>query len=111
MHNCLATNCGRKPVAEDLRWAKTEPWASVTGISPVPPPKSVLTGLRASTVYDPTPVLERTTVPTLVLSGSLDRNADVRAAGRGFRADFAKSGIKESRTGYDGDEIQPTRVP
>lgn len=126
MHNCLATNCGRQQVAEDVRWAKTQPWFSVTGISPVPLPESVLAGLRASTVYDPTPVLERTTIPTLALFGSLDRNVNARTSERSFRADFAKSGMKDvtfrmfpgadhhlelSRTGYDGDEIQPTRYP
>lgn len=126
MHNCLTTNCPRQWVAEQLRWGKAQPWYSVTRMSPVPLPKSVLAGLRASTVYDPTPVLERTTIPTLVLFGSLDRNVDARTSERGFRADFAKSGMKDvslrmfpgadhhlelSRTGYDGDEIQPTRYP
>jgi pimeloyl-ACP methyl ester carboxylesterase len=127
MLNCLAINSPCQITDEELRWAKKQPWFSLTRIPPdarIPLPEPVLAGYRASLIYDPTPVLEQTTVPTLALFGSLDRNVDAGASERGFRADFAKSGMKDvtfrmfpgadhhleqSRTGYDGDEIQPVR--
>ena len=126
MISSLATNSGWQQAGEDLRRARGAPWFSLTRVPPdfpIPPPP-VLAAYRAALIYDPTLVLDKTTVPTLALFGGLDRNVDVAAAERGFRADFAISGLKDaafrvfpgadhlleqSRTGYIGDETRPVR--
>lgn len=127
MFGCLATNSDWRRAGAALRQAKAQPWFSLTRVPPdmpIPPPKPVLAAYRAALIYDPTAVLKQTSVPTLALFGSLDRNVDVRAAERGFRADFARSGLKDvtfrvfpgadhlleqSRNGYEGDETRPVR--
>jgi alpha-beta hydrolase superfamily lysophospholipase len=127
MFGCLATNSGWRRAGADLRQAEAQPWFALTRVPAdmrIPPPQPVLAAYRAALIYDPTAVLEQTTVPTLALFGSLDRNVNVRAAERGLRADFARSGLKDvtfrvfpgadhlleqSMTGYEGDETRPVR--
>jgi alpha-beta hydrolase superfamily lysophospholipase len=95
----LATNSGWQHAGEDLRRAEAEPWFTLTRVPadfPLPPPPPVLAAYRATLIYDPTPVLRRTTVPTLALFGGSDRNVDVAAAERGFREDFVRSGMKDA---------------
>lgn len=123
----LAINSGWQHAGEDLRRAEPEPWFALARVPrdlPLPPPPPVLAAYRAALIYDPTPVLRQTTVPTLVLFGSLDRNVDVATAQHGFRADFAESGMRDvtfrvfpgadhlleqSPDGYEEDAIRPAR--
>jgi pimeloyl-ACP methyl ester carboxylesterase len=94
----LAINGDWQVAGEDLRRAEAEPWFALTRVPPnlpLPPPPTVLAAYRAALIYDPTPVLRHTSVPTLALFGRLDRNVDVVVAERGFRADFAKSGMQD----------------
>ncbi len=127
MFRRLTANRGWRRARADLRQAKAQPWFPLTRVPPdmpIPPPKPVLAAYRAALIYDPTAVLEQTTVPTLALFGSLDRNVDARAAERGFRAYFSRSGLKDvtfrvfpgadhlleqSTTGHEGDETRPVR--
>lgn len=122
---CLQTGSGWRGVAGPLRRAQTQPWFPLLRIPPgfsVPPPPPVLAGYRAALIYDPSADLRKITVPTLALFGSLDRNVDAAAAARGFRAAFARAGMKDftervfpgadhllmaSRSGYEGDATEP----
>lgn len=121
----VATNRGWQQAGEALKKAQTEPWFALMRIPPnipIPPPPAMLAGLHASLIYDPTPVLERITTPTLALFGSLDRNVDVTAAIGGFRAAFRKAGMRDfrvrvfpeadhrlidSKDGYTSGELKP----
>ena len=127
MLEALATNSGWPRAKEDLRKAESEPWFALTRVPadfPIPPPPQVLAAYRAVLIYNPEPLLEHTTVPTLALFGSLDREINVAASEQGYRADFATSGMKDftvrvfpgadhllvySETGYERDELKPAR--
>ena len=123
----LETNSGWAPAGSALKKAREEPWFPLMRIPPgftTPPVPPMLTALRASLINDPRSTLEHVTTPTLALYGELDRNVDVAAGQRGFRAAFARSGMRDftvhvfpgadhlimlSKTGYESDELEPPR--
>jgi alpha-beta hydrolase superfamily lysophospholipase len=125
--DALATGNGWEKADAALTAARTQPWFSLMRIPPgltVPPPPPMLAALRASLIFDPVPTLEHVATPTLALYGELDRNVDAAAGERGFRAAFAKAGMRDftvhvfpgadhlliaSPTGYESDELTPAR--
>lgn len=98
MFRYLETNQEAIRAAAALANARSQPWFSLMRIPPdlgIPPPAPMLAALRAALVYDPTPVLERATTPTLALFGAHDRNVDTADSERGFRKAFRKSGMRD----------------
>jgi len=123
----LETNSDWASAGTALKKARTQPWFPLMRIPPgitTPPAPAMLTALRASLIYDPRSTLEHVTTPTLALYGALDRNVDVADGQRGFRAAFARSGMRDftvhvfpradhllmlSKTGYESDALDPPR--
>ena len=90
-----------------------------------PPPAAAAAGMQRELLYDPTETLEKVRTPTLALFGALDRNVDVANAPARFRADFARSGMRDftiriyrdaghtlkvSKTGFNGEPSEPERL-
>ncbi|HEX3370065.1 MAG TPA: hypothetical protein VHS56_10865 [Candidatus Cybelea sp.] len=94
------------------------------GIS-IPPPPSMIAGLRRFVTFDPTSTLQRVaTTPTLALYGALDRNVDAADSAAHLREYLARAGNRDvtietypaaghqlivSRSGYNGDFTPPQR--
>lgn len=124
----LATDSGWKQAQASLTAAKSQPWFSLMRIPPtltLPPPAPMLAALRAALIYDPKPVLEHTTVPTLALFGARDRNVDAADSEAGFRKYFRQAGMRdftvhvfpdadhllvESKNGYIDQEPDATKL-
>jgi alpha-beta hydrolase superfamily lysophospholipase len=127
LFHALATNCCWAQAKTALAAAKTQPWYPFMRIPPsltVPPPASMLAALRNAVIYDPRPLLEHTTVPTLALFGARDRNVDAASSEAGFREYFHQAGMRDftvhvfpdadhllvgSRTGYVDEEPDATK--
>jgi pimeloyl-ACP methyl ester carboxylesterase len=90
----------------------------------LPPPPSVVAGLRRAINFDPTNVLLHVTVPTLALYGTLDRNVDAADSATHLREYLTRAGDRDfkietythvghlleiSKTGYNGDQEPPER--
>ncbi len=90
-----------------------------------PPPAAAAAGMQRELLFDPTETLEKVRTPTLALFGALDRNVDVTHAPARFKADFARSGmrdftihlyhdaghtLKASSTGFNGEASPPERL-
>jgi pimeloyl-ACP methyl ester carboxylesterase len=92
---------------------------------PVPPPPSMIAGLRRFVTFDPTRTLLRvSSTPTLALYGALDRNVDAADSAAHLREYLARAGNRDvtietypnaghqlivSKTGYNGDPLLPQR--
>jgi uncharacterized protein len=106
-----------------------QPWFKYSlmpelGVS-IPPPPSMIAGLRRFVTFDPTPVLLRvSSTPTLALYGALDRNVDAADSAEHLREYLARAGNRDvtietypnaghqlivSKSGYNGDAIPPER--
>lgn len=123
----LATDSGWAQAKIALAAAKAQPWFPYMRIPPtltLPPSPAMLAALRAALIYDPRPVLEHTTVPTLALFGARDRNVDAADSAAGFRQYFRQAGMRdftvhvfpnadhllvESETGYIDEEPDATK--
>jgi uncharacterized protein len=94
------------------------------GIS-VPPPASMIAGLRRFVTFDPTEALLRvSSTPTLALYGALDRNVDAVDSAARLRTYLTRAGNRDvtivtysnaghqlivSKSGYNGDPAFPER--
>jgi uncharacterized protein len=94
------------------------------GIS-VPPPASMIAGLRRFVTFDPThTLLSISSTPTLALYGALDRNVDAADSAAHLREYLARAGDRDvtirtypnaghqlivSNSGYNGDPALPER--
>ncbi|MGC1759890.1 MAG: alpha/beta hydrolase, partial [Candidatus Cybelea sp.] len=106
-----------------------QPWFKYSlmpdlGIS-IPPPPSMVAGLRRLVTFDPTPTLLRvSSTPTLALYGALDRNVDAADSAAHLREYLARAGDRDvtiktypnaghqlivSKSGYNGDPSLPER--
>jgi pimeloyl-ACP methyl ester carboxylesterase len=106
-----------------------QPWFQYSlmpelGIS-VPPPPSMVEGLRRFVTFDPTQTLLRVaSTPTLALYGVLDRNVDAADSAAHLREFLARAGNRDvtiktysgaghqlivSKSGYNGDPTPPER--
>ncbi|HEY6485750.1 MAG TPA: alpha/beta hydrolase [Candidatus Cybelea sp.] len=95
------------------------------GIS-IPPPASMIPGLRRLVTFDPTSTLLRvSTTPTLALYGALDRNVDAADSAAHLREYLTRAGNRDvtiktypnaghqlivSKSGYNGDFTPPQRL-
>lgn len=91
----------------------------------VPPPPSMVPGLRRLVTFDPTQTLLRvSSTPTLALYGALDRNVDAVDSAAHLRAELMRAGDHDvtikmypdaghqlivSKSGYNGDATPPQR--
>jgi uncharacterized protein len=128
MLSAVQTNSNWEQARQGLERAKSQPWFSHIRIPQgmtFPPAPPMLAALRASLIYDPTPILQQVHTPTLALFGTLDRSNDSAGSAEGFRKDFKKSGITDftvlmfpgaghillcSKTGYSADRLLPERT-
>jgi pimeloyl-ACP methyl ester carboxylesterase len=94
------------------------------GIS-IPPPPSMIAGLRRFVTFDPTQtLLSVSSTPTLALYGVLDRNVDAADSATHLREYLARAGDRDvtiktypnsghqlivSRSGYNGEPLLPER--
>jgi uncharacterized protein len=93
------------------------------GIS-IPPPHSMIAGLRRLVTFEPTQTLLRVSSPTLALYGALDRNVDAADSAAHLREYLARAGDRDvtiktypnaghqlivSKSGYNGDATPPER--
>jgi alpha-beta hydrolase superfamily lysophospholipase len=106
-----------------------QPWfkyslMSGLGIS-IPPPPSMVAGLRRLVTFDPThTLLSVSSTPTLALYGALDRNVDAADSAAHLREYLARAGDRDvtiktypnaghqlivSKSGYNGDAMLPER--
>ena len=106
-----------------------QPWFKYSlmpdlGIS-IPPPPSMIAGLRRFVTFDPTSTLLRvSTTPTLALYGALDRNVDAADSATHMREYLTRAGNRDvtiktypnaghqlivSKSGYNGDFTPPQR--
>jgi pimeloyl-ACP methyl ester carboxylesterase len=106
-----------------------QPWFKYSlmpdlGIS-IPPPPSMVAGLRRLVTFNPTPTLLRvSSTPTLALYGALDRNVDAADSAAHLREYLARAGDRDvtiktypnaghqlivSKSGYNGDPSLPER--
>jgi uncharacterized protein len=106
-----------------------QPWFKYSlmpdlGIS-IPPPPSMIAGLRRFVTFDPTPTLLRvSSTPTLALYGALDRNVDAADSAAHLREYLTRAGDRDitietypnaghqlivSKSGYNGDPSLPER--
>jgi uncharacterized protein len=106
-----------------------QPWFKYSlmpelGLS-IPPPPSMIAGLRRFVTFDPKPTLLRvSSTPTLALYGALDRNVDAADSAEHLREYLASAGNRDvtietyanaghqlivSKTGYNGDPSLPER--
>ena len=92
------------------------------GIS-IPPPSSMIAGLRRLVTFDPTHTLLRaSSTPTLALYGALDRNVDAADSATHLREYLTRAGNRDvtiqtypnaghqlivSKSGYNGEPILP----
>jgi uncharacterized protein len=106
-----------------------QPWFKYSlmpdlGVS-IPPPPSMVAGLRRLVSFDPThTLLSISSTPTLALYGALDRNVDAADSAAHLREYLAHAGDRDltiktypnaghqlivSKSGYNGDAILPER--
>jgi pimeloyl-ACP methyl ester carboxylesterase len=105
-----------------------QPWFKYSlmpelGIS-IPPPPSMIAGLRRLVTFDPTQTLLSVSTPTLALYGALDRNVDAADSATHLREYLARAGDRDvtikmypnaghqlivSKSGYNGDSTPPER--
>jgi pimeloyl-ACP methyl ester carboxylesterase len=106
-----------------------QPWFKYSlmpdlGLS-IPPPPSMIAGLRRFVTFDPTPALLRvSSTPTLALYGALDRNVDAADSAAHLREYLSRAGDRDvtiktypnaghqlivSKSGYNGDPLLPQR--
>jgi alpha-beta hydrolase superfamily lysophospholipase len=94
------------------------------GIS-IPPPPSMVAGLRRFVTFDPThTLLSVSSTPTLALYGALDRNVDAADAATHLREYLTRAGDRDvtiktypnaghqlivSKSGYNGEPALPER--
>lgn len=94
------------------------------GIS-IPPPSSMIAGLRRFVTFDPTQTLLRvSSTPTLALYGALDRNVDAADSSTHLREYLSRAGDRDvtiktypnaghqlivSKSGYNGEPALPER--
>jgi uncharacterized protein len=94
------------------------------GIS-IPPPSSMIAGLRRFVTFDPTQtLLSVSSTPTLALYGVLDRNVDAADSATHLREYLARAGDRDvtvktypnsghqlivSKSGYNGEPVLPQR--
>jgi alpha-beta hydrolase superfamily lysophospholipase len=94
------------------------------GIS-IPPPSSMIAGLRRFVTFDPThTLLSVSSTPTLALYGVLDRNVDAADSAAHLREYLTRAGDRDvtiktypnsghqlivSKSGYNGDPALPER--
>jgi hypothetical protein len=107
-----------------------QPWFKYSlmpdlGIS-IPPPPSMVAGLRRFVTFDPTQTLLRvSSTPTLAFYGALDRNVDAADSATHLREYLARAGNRDvtikvypnaghqliiSKSGYNGDPEPPERL-
>jgi pimeloyl-ACP methyl ester carboxylesterase len=91
----------------------------------IPPPPSMIAGLRRLVTFDPKPTLLRVSAPpTLALYGALDRNVDAADSAAHMREYLTRAGNRDvtikvypnaghqlivSKSGYNGDFTPPQR--
>jgi pimeloyl-ACP methyl ester carboxylesterase len=91
----------------------------------IPPPPSMIAGLRRFVTFDPKPTLLRVSAtPTLALYGALDRNVDAADSAAHLREYLTRAGDRDvtietypsaghqlivSKSGYNGDPAPPER--
>jgi alpha-beta hydrolase superfamily lysophospholipase len=106
-----------------------QPWFKYSlmpdvGVS-IPPPPSMITGLRRFVTFDPThTLLSVSFTPTLALYGALDRNVDATDSAARLREYLTRAGDRDvtietypnvghqlivSKSGYNGDRTLPER--
>jgi pimeloyl-ACP methyl ester carboxylesterase len=106
-----------------------QPWFKYSlmpdlGVS-IPPPPSMIAGLRRFVTFDPThALLSVSSTPTLALYGALDRNVDAADSAAHLREYLTRAGdrdvtietypnaghqLVESKSGYNGDPTPPER--
>ncbi len=106
-----------------------QPWFKYSlmpdlGIS-IPPPPSMVAGLRRLVTFDPTrTLLSLSSTPTLALYGALDRNVDAADSAAHLREYLTRAGDRDvtvktysnaghqlivSKSGYNGDSEPPER--
>lgn len=105
-----------------------QPWFQYTlmpdlGLS-IPPPSSMIAGLRRFVTFDPTRTLLGVTTPTLALYGVLDRNVDAADSAVRLREYLSRAGNRDvtivtyphaghqlivSKSGYNGEPVLPER--
>ncbi len=108
--------------------AAKQPWFKYSlmpelGIS-IPPPPSMVAGLRRALTFDPTETLLRVSTPTLAFYGALDRNVDAADSATHLREYLTRAGARDvtiemypnaghqlvvSKSGYNGDAEHPER--
>jgi uncharacterized protein len=106
-----------------------QPWFQYSlmpdlGIS-IPPPRSMIAGLRRLVTFDPTRTLLSVATPTLALYGALDRNVDAADSAEHLREYLTRAGDRDvtikmypnaghqliaSKSGYNGDPTLPERL-